>query len=118
MNTYDQLMEWGKADGIDMSYVTYDREDLGKKILGITRFKWVENHKGADIRISYDLTAYPLMTYTVAWHEYNHFAEWVLYGSTGHGSKWFKLYWRKPLLVLLDCTYVNIKWMLIKHKKP
>lgn len=80
---------WGAEDDIDMSGVTFDYEDLGDRTMGITRFKWRESLKGADIRVSYRLKG-SMSLYGVLWHEYSHFYEWVTYGTAGHGVNWLR----------------------------
>lgn len=85
----ETIDRWGQEDGIDTSGVYVAYEDLGKKTLGITRFKWREAVKGADIGIAYQLEGH-YSRYGTLWHEYSHFYEWVIYGTTGHGGNWLR----------------------------
>ena len=85
----ETIDRWGNEDGIDTSGVTVRYEDLGKKVLGICRCKWRENAKGADIGIAYQLEGH-IVRYGTLWHEYSHFYEWVIYGTSGHGTNWLK----------------------------
>ena len=80
---------WGKEDSIDTSGVTVSYEDLGGHTLGICRYEWRKDLKGADIGIAYQLNGRIGRNGTL-WHEYSHFYEWVTYGTTGHGSNWLK----------------------------
>ena len=85
----ETIDRWGKEDNIDTSGVTVRYEDLGKKTLGICHYKWCESAKGADIGISYKLKG-NITRYGPLWHEYSHFYEWVIYGTSGHGTNWLK----------------------------
>lgn len=90
----ETIDRWGKEDGIDTSGVFVRYEDLGKHTLGICRCKWRDTDegarsKGADIGIAYQLEGH-ITRYGTLWHEYSHFYEWVIYGTSGHGGNWLK----------------------------
>ena len=103
-------------EAIDDRYMTDSQ--LGHNIIGMTWFKWSPDIEPiCTLGVIEWFAKYPLATHAVAWHEFCHAESWIKSReSDGHNKRWIGRMWRKPLLYILDSTYVDILFLILKAK--
>lgn len=85
---------------VDGEYIYYEFDGKLTKCLALTYYKKTENIRWNYIEILNRMTNEFLAT-SVLWHEFCHCEPWIEDGiSEGHGDKWLRRLWRKPLYAI------------------